>query len=306
VGIILALTLAAPVVGLQSDGAVPCDASAFARDLRTLRPELTVVPLDGSQVPPAGAWIAHLEGLLTGQPLLRVTGSPTPLVRALPGQDCRRVVEIAASIIDGLLDELPHEPPREGPEASVAAVHWRPSLGIWFGAGVLQGPIKWVPSIALGLRLGLGDWEVVGASDLGFLAALPFATSDVGVRGPPCTVADCFYRALPFDFEIGGGYAPRLGPGNLSLDALAGPSVVHAWAKGSPLFSTGDKVTLVAFVALAAGYTIDLPARFFVGARVEERWSPVQPKFDVDGASDSVDTRIWTFTSAIFAGWRFF
>ena len=301
-GIVLALALAAPVVGLRSDGAPPCDTAAFAHDLRALRPELTIVLLDTGQTPPpkppptppVGAWIARLEGVASGQPVLRVTGNPTPLLRALSGESCGSVVEIAASIVDGLLDQIP----REAPASLALAPPLRPSLAIWFGGGVLQGPIQWVPSIALGLRLTLADWEIVGAADLGVLATSPLSTMDEGMVGN--------YKALPFDFEIGGGYAPRLWLGTVSLDVLTGPSMVRVWTKGSPLFSTQAGGTREAFVALAAGYTIDLPARFFVGARIEERWSPAQARFSVTGSTDSVVTRTWAFTAALLVGWRIF
>jgi hypothetical protein len=300
VGLVLALALAAPVVSLQSDGAPPCDTAAFAHDLRPLRPELTIVALDGGQAPPTGVpntWTARLEGVASGQPVLRVTGGPTPLLRPLSAESCGSVVEIAASIVDGLLDQLP----REASASLASEIPLHPSLGIWLGGGVLQGPIPWVPSIALGLRLTLGDWEIAGASDLGTLATLPLSTIDEGVVGS--------YKALPFDFEIGGGYAPHLGPGNLMLDALIGSSVVRVWTQGSPLFGSGDRVTLEPFVGVAAGYTIDLPARFFVGARIEERWSPTQAHSSVEGetgGSDSVVTRTWTFTADLLAGWRAF
>ena len=301
-GIVLTLALAAPVVGLQSDGAPPCDTAAFAHDLRALRPELTIVALlDSAGTSPQKLLRRSMRGLHAwrasppGQPILRVTGNPTPLLRALSEESCSSVLEIAASIVDGLLDELPREP--SASLASAAPLH--PWLGIWFGSGVLQGPIQWVPSIALGARLALGDFEIVGASDLGVLATLPLSTS---LEAP--TVFD--YKALPFDFEIGGGYAPHLWLGNLTLDALIGPSVVRVWTKGSPLFSTQAPVTLEPFVAFAAGYTIDLPARFFAGFRVEERWSPTQARFSVEGGTDSVVTRTWTFTTELLAGWRIF
>lgn len=298
-GLVLALVLAAPVVSLQSDGAPPCDTAAFTHDLHALRPELTIVPIDASQTPPAtlppGTWVARLVGVDSAQPVLRVTGNPTPLLRALSARSCRSAVEIAASIVDGLLDQLP----REASASLAVANPLHPSLGIWFGGGILQGPLQWVPSIALGLRLSLGDWEIAGTSDLGTLATRPFVTDR-----PNATFN---YKALPFDFEIGGGYAPHLGPGNLMLDAFIGPSAVHLWTKGSPLFQTQSPVTLEPFVALAAGYTLDLPARFFVGVRVEERWSPLQATFSViDGHPGSVSTRVWTFTAALLAGWRFF
>ena len=297
-GLVLALALAAPVVSLQSDGAAPCDTAAFAHDLRALRPELTILALDGGQRSPpevpADGWLARLEGVGSGHPVLRVTGAPTPLLRGLPAEGCRSAVEIAASIVDGLLEQLP----REAPASLISAAPLHPSLGIWLGAGVLQGPIDWVPSFALGLRLTLADWEIAGMSDLGLLSTLPLSTADEGVVGT--------YKALPFDFEIGGGYAPRLGPGRLMLDALTGLSAVRVWTEGSPLFGNHDRVTVELFVAAAAGYTVDLPDRFFVGARVEERWSPSQAESSVTGGTNSVTTRIWAFSAALLAGWLFF
>jgi hypothetical protein len=292
VGIVFALVLTAPVVSLQSDGAPPCDTAAFAHDLRALWPELTIVALEAGQTPPVNAWLARLEGVASGQPVLRVTGNPTPLLRALSGESCSSVVEIAASIVDGLLDELP----REASAFLASATPLRPSLGIWLGGGVLQGPIQWVPTVSLGVRLRLGHFELVGASELGALATQPLSTPDGG-RGN--------YKALPFDFEGGGGWAPHLWLGNLSVDFLSGPSIARVWAKGSPLFGTQTVVTLEPFVALAAGYTIDLPARFFAGVRIEERWSPTQAHFSVDSSS-AVATRIWAFNASLLAGWRVF
>jgi hypothetical protein len=82
--------------------------------------------------------------------------------------------------------------------------------------------------------------------------------------------------------------------------------VVRVWTKGSPLFGSHDRVTVEAFAGLAAGYTIDLPARFFVGVRIEERWSPAQAHSSVDASTDAVVTRAWTFTAALLAGWQIF
>ncbi len=111
-----ALALAAPSGGVQSDGTASCDSNGFARALRALRPELEIVPVDSqltasAVVPrlPIGAWLAQIEGLQSDQAVLRVTGNPTPLLRPLPGQDCLRVVQIMASIVDaGFSDQLPN------------------------------------------------------------------------------------------------------------------------------------------------------------------------------------------------------
>ena len=295
-GIVLALALSAPVVGVRTDGAAPCDTNAFARELRALRPELAIAPIDAELSAPAEAWLASLEGVPSNQAVLRVTGNPTPLVRSLAGQDCRRAVQIAASIVDGLLDQLP----REAPEPFGVSSALRPSLGILGGVGVLQGPIDWVPSFALGLRLTLGVWELVGAADIGTLATLPLVTADQGSVG--------LYKALPFDFEAGVGYAPRFGPGSFSLDALIGLSVVRVWTTARPpaLFNSKSQLSVEAFFGLAAGYTLELPARFSVGIRLEERWSPSQATVSVDVGPDSVVTRAWVFAPTLFAGWRFF
>ena len=68
-GIVLALVLAAPVVGVQSDGTAPCDTTGFAKALRALRPELEIVPVASGTEVPAGAWFARIEGLAGVQAL---------------------------------------------------------------------------------------------------------------------------------------------------------------------------------------------------------------------------------------------
>jgi hypothetical protein len=306
-GIVLAMALAAPVVGVQTDGIAPCDTNAFDRDLRTLRPELEILPLHGApaeaRLSAPGTWLASIEGVSSNQPVLRVTGNPTPLLRSLPAQDCRRVVEIAASIVDGLLDQLPN-PARDIGSFEVAATT-RISLSAWVGAGTLQGPIAWMASLALGARLGLGAFEIVGSADVGFPpASLPLATLDQGSVGS--------YQATPVDLEAGGGWSPRLGPGRVSLDGFVGAAlaIVSTRAGSEALFSTQPQLIAELFLAAAAGYALDLSDRFSVGLRVEERWAPVQANATVNGESpaeaDQVVTRRWSFGATLTAGWRFF
>src|SRR5581483_12316 len=109
-GILLALTVAAPTVGVRSTGQAPCDSAAFAQALKVLRPELSVEVLDASSHLPADGRVATLEWSSPGQAVLRVTGSATPLVRPITDPECKRVVQTAASIVDGLLEELPTSP----------------------------------------------------------------------------------------------------------------------------------------------------------------------------------------------------
>ena len=193
-GIVLALVLSAPVVGVQTDGTAPCDTDGFARDLKALRPELEIVslprasPQASTEALPAGAWLARLEGLASDQAVLRVTGNPTPLLRPLPGQDCGRIVQTAASIVDGLLDQLPSTD--VGPLS--IPVGLRPTFSAWGGAGTLQGPVRFVASFALGGRVGLGAFEFLFVADLGPWASVPLATLNLGPGGS--------YRAQPFDF----------------------------------------------------------------------------------------------------------
>jgi hypothetical protein len=303
-GIVLALVLSAPVVGVQTDGTAPCDTDGFARDLKALRPELEIVSLPRAlQAPiaaqPAEVWLARIEGIGSDQAVLRVTGNPTPLLRPLPGQDCRRAVKTAASIVDGLLDQLPSTD--VGPLSSPGGL--RPTISAWGGAGTLQGPVQFVASFALGGRVGLGAFEFLFVADLGLLASVPLATVNLGPAGS--------YRALPFDFELGGGWSPRLGPGRLSLDGSIGLALTRVWphvSTGAMLFSTKPQVAQELFLAPSVGYTLELPARFFVGLRAEERWAPQQTTVTVDIAiaGDQVPTRTLTFTATGIFGWRFF
>jgi len=303
-GIVLALVLSAPVVGVQTDGSATCDTDGFARDLKALRPELEIVSLSGASpqastdVLPAGAWLARIDGLGSGQAVLRVTGNPTPLLRPLPGQDCRRLVRTAASIVDGLFDQLPSTD--VGPLSNSAGL--RPTISAWGGAGTLQGPVRFVAAFALGARLGLGAFEFLFVADVGLWASVPVTTVNLGPGGS--------YRAQPFDFELGAGWSPRLGPGRLSLDGSIGVALAAVSSEpiAGKLFSTPPQFPAELFLAPGVGYTLELAARLFVGLRAEERWAPQQRQVaaDVAVAGDDVLTRTWTFTATAIFGWRFF
>jgi len=301
-GIVLALVLTAPMVGVQTDGTVPCDAKGFARALATLRPELEIVPLDFASSAPAGAWLARIEGLESDQAVLRVSEGPTPLVRSLTGEDCTRALQTAASIVDGLIEQLPNPRLDSGPRRAPATR--RTSLSAWLGAGILQGPIQWVPSFALGARFGLGWVELVGSIDVGLPASFPLATVDEGPVGS--------YQAVPIDLELGAGWGPRLGPGRMSVDGSVGLALASFSTNPLPgnahLFEIQSQIAAQFFLAASAGYVFELPAHFFVGPRIEERWAPGHSTVTVEGAvaGDHVMTRVWTFTATGVAGWRFF
>jgi hypothetical protein len=300
VEILLALVLAAPVVAVQSDGAAPCDTAAFAKELRTLRPELAVLSLETNAAVPIDSWRASLEGMATDQAALRVTGRRLTVLRPLPGQDCEWVVRTAASIIDGLLDELPLmtaqlEPARRSSRTNI-------ELSGWIGAGVAQGPLQWGPTFDVGGRLLF--WrsaEVIAGADIGLPATTPLATVDEGLLGN--------YRVLPFDLELGAGYGPRLGPGRLSLDLLIGLSFAEVWTNvpgTEPLFGRTNDLATEFFLAPRVSYAIDLPLQTFIGLSAEERGSPARAAVTVVGGTSSVMTRTWTLASTIFFGRRFF
>ncbi len=72
-------------------------------------------------------------------------------------------MQTAASIVDGLLDQLPSTD--VGPLASPVRV--RASLSAWLEYGALLGPVSWVQSFAFGASLGFGPWEGVFLADIG-------------------------------------------------------------------------------------------------------------------------------------------
>ncbi len=115
-------------------------------------------------------------------------------------------------------------------------------------------------------------------------------------------------QVLPFDFEAGGGWAPRLGPGKLSLDASVGLAVARvsdSVSPSQPLFGRQDQLTVAPFFALAQGYTLDLPARFFVGLRAEERLAPPTTVGVIGALKDRVVTRVVSVTGRVVLGFRF-
>ncbi len=248
---------------------------------------------------PIGAWLAQIEGLQSDQAVLRVTGNPTPLLRPLPGQDCLRVVQTAASIVDGLLDQLPNPARDVGPLGNSGALPAALSRLAWRGHPARPHRVGALVRARDAVRAGVT--RLVGSVDVGLPASIPLVTED---QAPEAVGS---YQAIPIDLELGAGWGPRLGPGRLSLDGSVGVAIAIVCVRAP---TPGQQVPAQFFLAPGVGYTFELPAHFLVGIRLEERWAQAQSRVALplnEGIpGNEVVTRVWTFTSTAIVGYRFF
>ena len=205
-------------MALSRETCGPCGRSSRSCRSATL-PRLPGVPA------PRGAWLASIEGISSEQPVLRVTGSPTPLLRSLPAQDCERVVEIAAAIVDGLPRSASesgpgHRIPRGGRDPAPAALGLarRRDTARPHRSGCLRSRSE--------LRLGLKSFELAGLSGRRLAAGQPPARD-----GRTRDSSRCNYQAIPGRPRGGRGLesTPRSGSPVDSMGS-SGLALVSAFA----------------------------------------------------------------------------
>lgn len=288
-----------------------CDATAFAAAIHTQRPTETVHPWQPEahvETPPKGAIVVTLVAR-DGVAVLEVTGGAAPIVRTLAeAVDCKRDVEIAALIVDGALDDLRVSQAAPKVDSLAAPVPFRSLVqaGVAFGAGVEQSPSGWVASLDIEGVARYRFYELTLDVDLGLPSSTSFA-----IANPETGTGSLSVTSL--SAELGIGVAPRLGPGRASLDALLGVSVAFATASDSSsskaVFQNASETAVDFFTGLRAGYVLELPRGFILGARAEERLAPRQAAFGVVGTNPStfsVNTRAWTLQTLGLVGYRFF
>jgi hypothetical protein len=288
--------------GLDGDG---CDAGALAAAIHTQRPGVAVHPWqrDGSEArPPDGAMRVVLSAG-DGVTHLDVTGGVNPIARSLPAADgCKRNVEIAALIVDGALDDLRVSGSAPPVDSLAPPVPFRKRSGLAaaFGGGVEQGPVNVVASLDVQGAARYRFLELTLDADL----ALPSSTPSVSLAPE---MGNSSLSLTSLTFEVGFGFAPRLGPGRASADLLLGASLAFASSSASPgdVFQRTNRTSSELFGGLRLGYVFDLPHGLFVGARVEERLAPVQASFEVYGTQSPVSTRVWTLQGLGLVGYRF-
>jgi hypothetical protein len=292
--------------GPAQDGA--CNADAFAAAVRAQRPSLVVrawhVP--ETERPPAGAMRAQLTWRGTSALLQLVSSGGASVVRELPADDCTRLLETAALIVDGMLETIPSGP---APEIGLLAppVPWVKQLRVsaLAGAGTAQGTFGFVPVVDIEGQARVRFWELTLGADL----ELP-STAGFSVTPPEAGSGTVSVSAAAATMGI--GFAPRVGPGRLSADAVLGLALRFASVESPAVFQTHQATSETPFGGARLGYAIDLPWRLLLALRAEERAGP-STNFEVVGGSFQgswqpglVTTPVWSFRALAFLGFNFF
>jgi hypothetical protein len=299
--------------GLSDSQDGTCSAETFTAALRTQRPGVTVHAWslqNPAEAPPQRALRVHLAQR-DGAVVLEVDGAGRSIVRTLPAtEDCERDLQTAALIVDGALDELGVSP--EAPTVDLAPpipFYKQLHVSASVGAGTEQGLSQFIPAFDIQGAVRYRFVEVTLDVDLGLASNTPFT-----LMAPES--GNGSLSATSVAAEVGAGLAPRLGPGRLSFDLVAGLQLTFATfvegAAPNTVFQTAPQTSEEPFGALRLGYSLDLPWGFFLQARAEERaahaatFGVVGGSFPVSAGSSTVTAPVLTFQGLGLLGFHFF
>ncbi len=226
---------------------------------------------------------------------LTVRGQGKPLSRVLPtpGTSCSETLQTAALMIDRYLDEL-HANAEEARVADLVRGAG-PQLSLLLGPSLVQAPagLDFGLTVELDFRVGLLLLSLGGEGNLA-------QTKSITAFGS--------YDLTPAATWLAAGVAPRLGPGRLLLQGSFGLSLLWVSVQSdlSHLPHEHDGNAVDPFVGLRVGYVLDLPARFSLALRYEERFVPAPTTFSVEGYAGSVSVRSFSGDVALMAGYAFF
>jgi hypothetical protein len=275
----------------------------LAGALHALRP--TFVPhFDG----PTAAGGVDLELLQrAGSFVVTVRKSAATVSRPIPGPaDCQSVVRTAALIADSALDDLPTSPsvPRIERLPTPAAEPQQPaqSFGGWelaaaIGGGGRQALLGPAATVGVDLQMSHGLFQAGVTGAVAPLQSQSVQPTNAGLGS---------YEATSTVAEASAGVGFGLPAGRLSLDGAGGCEVALLQASSQRLVEKRQETVPEAFAALRLQYVLDLPERFFLAGRIEERFAPVHATFVVEGAGSQVTTRTWTADGGLWVGRRFF
>jgi hypothetical protein len=290
------------------DAAGPaCSSEGFAAAVRAQRPAVNVhvwYPDDASVRPPDSAVRARLtqHGSAVS---LDIQGAGKAIARTLPEADgCERNVATAALIVDGALDDLKLAAAAPSVDSLAPPVpFWKQlHLGLAAGVGFEQGMFGVVPAFDVQVALRYRFVELTLDADLGLAGSTTFTANNKPEQNGEATLT-----ANPFDFSLGAGVTPRLGPGRVSADVLVGianTSVAPSSVTGGVLHPQ-TATTDLPFGGLRLGYSLDLWRGLFLTLRAEERLGPTAA-FQVTGNGQVATTRAYTFQALGLLGVHFF
>jgi hypothetical protein len=275
-----------------------CGGAELVAELGRVRPGLSVrsgLAPDGSADRQVmlerfgGTFTVVISGGGAGGPLFRTFADP---------QDCPAAGRTAALIVDSALDQL--RPVGAAPSLEPFIPRRWLQLAAAIGGGVEQGLLGWSPALEAEGLVHLGAGEILLALDL-----IPTASTLVDPKA-----ALGAYAATSFGVEVGGGLAPRVGPGRIAADVLYGWDTAFVSltgvATGEPFYQQQGRTVAEPFFALRVGYSLDLPHGLFIGLRAEEQLALVRDTLALEGTDYSITTRAWSFDAAALLGWRFF
>jgi hypothetical protein len=271
-----------------------CHLESLTTAIRAQRPDVTIAL--GQRLNSTDPQAILTQGATTLT--LSVQGKGKPLRREIPlaGEDCGDALQTAALMIERYLDELADSTEEASIEGLSGTHGAPPSFFLAVGASVVQAPAGWTPGVILEADLSVG-WLLFS---LGGEINLSQHQADKSVSGT--------YDILPAAVWVAAGIGPRLGPGRLIVQASGGLSMMFVTIGQTtpPTFQQQQGSTADGFLGLRAGYILDLPAKFNLELRYEERWVPAPTIFSVEGYPGQVTMRAFSGDVGLLVGYAFF
>jgi hypothetical protein len=293
--LVLAVSPASPSIWIRVDIAAnsPCSASALVAAIRVQRPDASILlgPRPGTQ----GIEADFTESAGTYTLSVRGAGKPLDRVLPTPGSTCEETLETAALMIDRYADELHADAGQPQIEDLGAATKRR--FWLFFGPSLVQAPA----GLSFGLTLEV-DWRLS-------LLLLSLGGEANLAQEEAVASFDGAFRLTPAATWLAAGVAPRLGPGRIVAQASFGLSLLWVDIQSfstPPLPHQRNGNAVDPYVGLRVAYVLDLPLRFSLALRFEERFVPAPTSFFVEGYPGSVSVRSLSGDLALLAGYSFF
>jgi hypothetical protein len=273
----------------------PCRLESLSAAIRAQRPDALLALGARSKPTDLEAVLSESGGTLT----LTVSGPGKPLSRVLPvpGDDCIEATHTAALMIDRYLDDLNENAEEARIDGLSSSSGPTSAFTVSLGPSVVQAPA----GLSAGLVLEVDQRFGLLLLSLGGELNLSQQKAASAVSG--------LYELQPAAAWLAVGVAPRLGPGRLVAQGSLGLSLlwVTIGQTTPPTYQKQQASGADLFAGLRLGYVLDLPARFSLALRYEERWVPSPTPFSVEGyPGDSVSVRTFSGDLALLVGYALF